>query len=63
MKFHLDTYYKDQDAQGNVIACLDLHVETALPEFRDRLRKAIEQALQEPREIDQKPSAIGFSHD
>lgn len=64
MKFHFDTYYKDQDAHGNCIACLDLHFEHAQPEERDRIAKVIKEALAGPKaEPEQKQSAIGFSHE
>jgi hypothetical protein len=64
MKFHLDTYYKNQDEAGNCIACLDLHFEHAQPEVRDRICQAIKNALHGPKaEPEQKQAAIGFAHD
>jgi hypothetical protein len=57
----LDTWYRRQDRHGNSIACLSLRLDTANTEFRDKVYKAIRDALADPPpEKQEKNSSIGF---
>lgn len=61
MKLTLNTFYKNQDQEGNSVACLECALETANTDLRNKVLQAIKSALAGPAPaVEEKQSAIGF---
>lgn len=61
MKLTLNTFYKNQDPEGNAVSCLECTLETANTDLRNKVLQAIKSALAGPApEPVEKQSAIGF---
>lgn len=61
MKLTLNTFYKNQDQEGNSIACLECTLETANTDLRNKVLQAIKSALAGPAPaVEEKQSAMGF---
>ncbi len=61
MKLTLNTFYKNQDPEGNAVSCLECTLETANTDLRNKVLQAIKDALAGPAPaVEEKQSAIGF---
>lgn len=61
MILKLNTVYKNQEKHGNAIACLNLYLETANIDLRDRVAAAIKSALAGVEGTSKPAGKMGFS--